>query len=171
VPFFPAGFSPLNTDFDQWIQAPLSFFKTNVVFRAELSNALTLTNNVNTLVPYNVILEDPLGGWNAGSSQWLVPAGYSGVYSVTVIASCAANASTPVLSARVGINAAATLNVVDKCWVPAATVPGIASGGIPVRLFGGQDSVQGYALSAGANGAVVTTAGQRCAITIKWVST
>ena len=171
IPFFPAGFKPLHTDFDGWIQAPLSFLTSKVLFRAELTNALSLTNNVAAVIPFNSILEDPLSGWQAGSSQWLCPAGYSGLYSVTLTVSSGPNASNPVIQARVGIDTSAFVYTVDKAWVPGGgSVPGIASGAVPVQLFGGQDAVQGIAFLIGANGDVSTTAGQRCEITICWIS-
>lgn len=170
IPYFPAGFRPLNSDFDNWIQAPLAFLTSKVVFRAELSSALSLTSGANTLITFNSVLEDPFSGWNSSAHQWLCPAGYSGLYSVTLTISCAANASGPVIQAIIGVNSAAQLYSVDKTQVPTATVPGLASGSQPVQLFGGSDSVQGYAHASLATGAVVTTAGQRCQLTIEWTS-
>ena len=170
IPYFPAGYAPLNTDFDGWIQAPMSFLTSKVVFRAEQSSALAVSNNVNTLIPFNNVLEDPFAGWNAGASQWLCPAGYSGLYNVTLTVSAQSNASNPVLQSRVGIDSAAQLYTTCKTVVPSGGPAGLASGSQPVQLFGGADSVQGYIILIGAAGNVATTAGQRCTMTIEWIS-
>lgn len=168
VPYFQAGFAPLNSDFDQWIQAPNAFLASKVVFRAELTNALALING-DTLIPFDSILEDPFSGWASGSSEWLCPAGYTGTYDVALTISCQPQGPQPVLQARVGVNSAAQEFTVDKAWVPASSVPGIASGSCQVQLYGGTDSVQGYA-HLSATGNAVTTAGQRCQMTITWTS-
>ena len=169
VPFFPAGYAPLPQDWDNWLQAPLSFLTGKIVFRAEQTAALSLPIGATTLIPFNSILEDPYHGWEPGSSQWLCPAGQSGIYTVALTVSCAPNASKPVVAAQVGLNSAASLYSVDRAWVPPTTgQPGIASGSIPLPLFGGSDSVQGYAFLAGATSTVATTAGQRCQMTITW---
>ncbi|HUY46672.1 MAG TPA: hypothetical protein VMV92_13210 [Streptosporangiaceae bacterium] len=168
IPYFPAGYAPLHSDFDGWIQAPLAFLTSRVVFRAELSNALSLTNNVNTLIPFNNVLEDPFSGWNPGASQWLCPAGYGGLYNVTLTVSAQSNSSNPVLESRIGIDSAAYLYTVCKTVTPNGGPAGLASGSQPVQLFGGADSVQGYAIVIGASGAVATNAGQRCTLTIEW---
>lgn len=170
IPYFPAGFRPLNSDFDNWIQAPLSFLTSKVVFRAEQSGALALTNNASTLVPFNSVLEDPLSGWNSGASQWLCPAGYSGLYSVTLTVSAQGNPSNPVLESRIGVDSAAQLYTTCKTVVGSGGPAGLASGSQPVQLFGGADSVQGYAYITGASGNVATGAGQRCQLTIEWIS-
>lgn len=166
VPYFPAGYKPLNSDFDQWIQAPDSFLTTKVAFRAELTVPLSLANG-DTLIPFDSILEDPFSGWESGSSQWLCPAGYAATYDVALTVSCAAQGPQPVVQARVGVNSAAQEFTVDKAWVPASTVPGIASGSCQVQLYGGTDSVQGY-VHLSNTGNAVTTAGQRCQMTIMW---
>ena len=123
------------------------------------------------MIAFDNIIEDPFAGWQSGSSSWLCPAGYSGIYSVTLTVSCGPNGTGPVLSARVGIDNSAFVQTVDKAWVPGTTgQPGIASGSALVQLFGGQDSVQGIAFLAGANSNLFATAGQRCEITIEWVA-
>ena len=174
VPVFPAGYAPLPGDFDNWIQAPLAFLTSKVMLRAELAGTQVLTANTSTLLPFNSILEDPFSGWDASQSQWFCPAGYSGTYEVTLTASCGPGiGSTTLVTPQVGVNSAAFLYTVDRAWVPGATVPGIASGSTLVQLYGGTDSVQGYAAlpsGSGTNGGVVTTAGQRCELTISWCS-
>lgn len=170
IPYFPAGYQPLNTDFDGWIQAPLAFLTSRVVFRAEQSSAQALTNNANTLIPFNSVLEDPFSGWNSGASQWLCPAGYGGLYNVTLTISAQSNASNPVLQSRIGVDTAAQVYCTCKTVVPSGGAAGIASGSQPVQLFGGADSVQGYGFIIGAAGNVATTAGQRCTLTISWIS-
>jgi hypothetical protein len=157
----------VSADFDGWIQAPNSFFTSGrPVFRAELTTAKAMPNNTNTVLPFDAILEDPYSGWQPGSSQWLAP--QNGVYSVTLTVSCAANASQPVVSARVGVDSSSQLMTVSKAWVPSASVPGMASGAVPVYLYGGQDSVQGIGFSVGGAGTTVSTAGQRCRMSIMY---
>ena len=168
VPSFPAGYSPWYWDFDAWIQAPLSFLTSKIVFRAQLTDSLSLAAG-DTLIPFDDILEDPLSGWQSGSSQWELPAGYEGTFEVALTVPCAANLSEPVVQARVGVNSAAQLYAVSKAWVPPLTVPGIASGACQVQLFGGADSVQGYCYLDGSAGDAVTTAGQRCTMQVSWI--
>ena len=170
IPYFPAGYAPLSSDFDGWIQAPLSFLTSKVVFRAEQSGALALAAAA-TLIPFNNVLEDPFSGWNSSASQWLCPAGYGGLYNVTLTVSCQSNSSNPSLQARIGVDSAAQVYCVDKTITPSGGPAGLASGSQPVQLFGGADSVQGYAyLDGGITGNVATNAGQRCELTITWIS-
>jgi hypothetical protein len=169
VPVFPAGYQPWYWDFDNWIQAPLSFLTGKIVFRAQLTNALSLSAG-DTLIPFNDVLEDPYSGWSgAPDYQWELPAGYAGTFDVAITVSAFPSTfAEPVVQARVGLNSAAQLFAVDKSWCPALRVPGIASGGCQVQMFGGTDSVQGYAYLQPVSGSVSTAAGQRCTIQIAW---
>jgi len=171
VPVFIAGYAPLAADFDGWVQAPFAFLTSRVVFRAELTNSATWTNNVDVVIPFNSIIEDPFSGWNSGSSAWECPAGYSGTYevSVTVSTAAAADAVTKV-EAAAGLNGAITYTC-DRGWVP-QTSAGIVSGSAAFQLYGGSDTISGWAFyaSSGGNGTPVITAGQRCTIEITWIS-
>lgn len=171
IPIFPAGYKPANTDFDQWVQAPNTFLTSGkTLFRAELTTPLIMTGSVSEVIPFDSILEDPYAGWQSGPSQWLCPAGYPGMYAVSVTVSCAPSPSQPVITAQVGLDGSASVSTVDRAWVPPGGVPGIASGSSQVRLYGGLDSVQGLALCAGSSGTTVSTAGQRCRMSIAWIS-
>lgn len=170
TPEFIAGYAPLPSDFDSMIQAPFAFLTSKVVFRAELSNALTWTNGSNVTVPYNVIDEDPFSGWSASSHTWTCPAGMSGTYALSVTLSCAASADlTTSLRAGVNLNGGA-VRIVSAAQT-SGTFASLASGTASMQLFGGQDQVSVYGLyTSSGNGSAVTTAGQRCTFEVNWIS-
>ena len=172
VPIFPAGYAPLPSDFNGWIQAPMQFLTSKVVFSAELTTGTTLTNGTGVVLPFNSSIYDPLGGWNGTSHEWLCPAGYSGTYEVTVTVSSASNSdTTSAVQALVAVNTPTLEYAVGKSAVPSGS-SALASGSMLVQLYGGVDYVQGlgfFAASSG-NSSVITTAGQRCQIAITWVS-
>jgi hypothetical protein len=170
IPTFVAGYSPLPSDFDSWIQAPFSFLTSKVVFRAELSSALTLTNNADVLIPYNVIDEDPYAGWQSATSSWLCPAGCTGTYEVSVTVSMAAGAdATSSLTPQLWLNGV-YVYALGIAWV-SATQATLACGSAPIQLYGGQDEISVYAnLVSSASEGVVTTAGQRCTVEVTWLS-
>ncbi len=169
IPDFPAGFAPMPADFDAWLQSPASFLTGRIVFRATLGTATAL--NGDTLLPFSNILEDPLGGWIGGTvSAWEAPAGYTGTYEVSLTVSCAANAAGPVAQARVAVNGTQSMFTVDRAWVPVSVVPGIASGAVPVQLYGGLDQVSGYCFLSGGTGVTATGTGRLPAMQITWLS-
>jgi hypothetical protein len=51
---------------------------SKVVFRTGLTSAPSLTDDVAAVIPFDSVLEDPVSGWESGSSQWPCPVGYSG---------------------------------------------------------------------------------------------
>lgn len=171
VPLFQAGYGPVPGDFDSWVQAPFQALTAKVLFRAEFAGLLILANTLNTKIPFDTILEDPLGGWNPATSTWLCPAAWSGTYVISVTAS-ALPAADNVTSLRsgYGLNGTAAYDT-DVTWVGNA-IPGIASGaGPPIQLYGGQDSVFAYAnYQSTSFGQPVSTPGQRCAMEITWFS-
>lgn len=170
IPFFPAAYAPLDADWNSWIQAPFTFLTSKVVFRAELTAALTLTAGTNTLLPFNSILEDPLSGWAGGASAWEPPAGYSGTYLVSVTAAAAqAGDLVSTLQPSVALNGGIQYTL-EHVWPPGNQVA-IAGGSVPVQMLGGQDQVSAYAWwQGGSNGSVSTTAGRRCSMEITWIS-
>jgi hypothetical protein len=169
APYFPPGYDPADSDFDTWIQAPLTFLTRKVVFRAQLTTALAFPAGENTLIPYNGIFEDVYGGWDAATSSWLCPQGMSGTYRISVTA--AANHATDAVSTlqpAIALNGSLVYTA-DNTWVP-QTQPGIASGSTEVSLAGGQDAVSAYAWWNGNSaGSASTAVGQRCLIQIAWV--
>jgi hypothetical protein len=170
IPVFVAGYSPQPADMDSWIQAPFSFLTSKVVFRAELSNALTLAQNAATLIPYNVIDEDPYAGWQSATSQWLCPAGCTGTYEVSVTCSMGiAPDVTTALQPQLYLNGS-YIYTLATTWAPTAQ-PCLVSGSFPIQLYGGQDLISAYAyLQSSAANSAITTAGQRCTIEVTWIS-
>jgi hypothetical protein len=167
VPAFPAGYAPTPDDFANWVTNPLAFLTSKIAFRGVCGSAMALAANTNVVLPMTV-LEDPMAGWQSGASQWLAP--QSGLYSVSLTTSCAANSNQPVLAAKVGLNSQAQTFTLAKAWVPPASVPGLASGSVLQYLYGGQDSVQGIAEAIGAAGTVAAATGQNPRLSIMWVS-
>lgn len=170
IPVFTAGYSPVPADFGSWIQAPFAFLTSKVVFRAELSSALTLPAGDATLIPFNVIDEDPYGGWQSATSQWQCPSGCSGTYEVSVTVSMgdAPDAVTE-LGPEIYLNGSYIYSLATK-WGPTAQ-PCIVSGSFPIQLYGGQDLISAYAnLQSTAGNSAITTAGQRCTIEVSWCS-
>jgi hypothetical protein len=168
IPFFPAGHAPIPDDFNEWFYNPNTFLNSKIVFRAALTSATAMSSGADTVLPFNVILEDPYGGWESGASQWLAP--QDGLYSVALTVSCQPAAAEPVVAARIGIDSSTYEYEVDRAWVPGATVPGIASGALPVYMYLG-DSVQGIGHMFGAAGTTVATAGQQAQMSICWHAT
>lgn len=168
IPVFTAGYGPQPSDFDSWIQAPLAFLTSKIVFRAALTTATSLPAGSSVVLPFNDILEDPLRGWQPGSHEWLVPAGYSGIYAVTVTASSAPQSVAPWLMSIIG--AAGTTVAGATVTVPAAGA-GIASASTSFQLYGGTDSVQGRAYIYGADSTTQTAQGQQCTMTVTWLAT
>ena len=169
IPFFPAGYAPTPADFNAWVQAPLVFLTNKIVFRAALTTATTLPSGTALVIPYNDILEDPYSGWNATAHQWVCPGGYTGLYEVTVTASCLSTGGAPSLQARAAINSQAYEYAVDTTFVPAAA-SGVASGAVPVQLYGGTDSVQGIAFMLGTQGTTDSVAGRQCELVVTWLA-
>lgn len=170
TPSFTAGYAPGPQDFANWVQQPFASLTSKVVFRAELSSALTWVANANTLIPFNVIDEDPFAGWSSGSSSWMPPAGYSGTYLVTLTVSSGASADNlSTLHPVLYLNGSSLYTLGEGQASTGA--PTVANGSAPVQLYGGQDqlSFYGWWASTG-NGAAVTTAGQRCTAEVSWVA-
>jgi len=176
-PLFPAGYGPLPSDMDSWIQQPFQFLTTKVMFRAELQASQALTANANTLIHFGStagdILEDPYGGWSttATSAQpawsWLCPAGCTGLYEVTMTA-FTANPSGGATAAVIFLDGT-EYGYLAYNWGGDGQASGACGGG-PFYLTGGIDYIQGY---IGTVAAVNTTAtaGQYPTLEIAWVST
>lgn len=170
IPFFPAGYPPGPGDLTNWVTNPLSFLTNKVVFRAELSSALTLPPGQNTgPLPFNVITEDPFGGWNATTNSWLCPTGMSGTYLVTITgATQAAADNTSTLQPAVALNGTVGYTM-DNIWPPSSQI-GVASGSVPMQISGGQDSLSAYLWWNGtASTTVSTLTGRRCSMEISWM--
>ncbi len=92
IPVFPAGYGPVASSFDGWVQDSLGFQTTGIVFRAEQTTNQSLSGGAENVIAFNTVLEDPYSGWSSGSSLWLAP--YTGWYEVTITATIAAVSST-----------------------------------------------------------------------------
>lgn len=170
TPIFPAGYGPLPADFDGWVQTPLSFLTGKVVFRGELSTATTWTNSANTLIPFNTIDEDPYSGWSSGSHSWTCPAGCSGTYVVTMTVSAAPSADTTTsMRAVVDLNSNSLWTIAEG--QTSSSQNNLTCGSVPVQLYGGQDVLTFFTFwTSSANGAAVTTSGQRTTAEVTWFS-
>jgi hypothetical protein len=167
APDFVAGYGPQPADFDNWIQAPFAFLTSKVAFRAQLQGGMSLSAGENQVF-YDTVLEDPYGGWNAGTGEWTCPAGCSGWYEVTLTSwTNSAGNSTDLVEAVLALNR----SIYQECssdWGVNGHATG-SSGSVPVALYGGQDSVSGYIYSANSV-STPTTAGQYPTIEIVWIS-
>lgn len=178
TPVFPAGYAPLTSDFNTWVQAPLTFLTDKVVFRAELQASQALTAATFTIVHFGStagdILEDPYGGWSTTTTgsqaaySWLCPAGCSGYYEVTLTAFTAnPGSSTDVLQAALYVDGA-LYSQTSASWGVNGHATG-SCGAVPVSLVGGIDYVSAYIYTtAGVN--TTATAGQYPTMEIVWVS-
>jgi hypothetical protein len=171
IPAFLAGDQPAPADFNNWIQTPFAWVTSKVVFRAELSAATTWTQGVNTLIPYNSVLEDPFSGWNSGTFSWTPPMQATGTYEASITASAAAAVDgTTALRTVLYLNGSPLYNM--STAQASQSQPCLTGGSAPLQLYGGQDSISAYAFwnTTGGNGSAITTAGQRCTIEITWLS-
>jgi hypothetical protein len=171
TPDFITGYQPQPSDFNNWIQAPFSWLTGKVVFRAELSAATTWVAATNTIIPFDVIDEDPFAGWNATTHSWTPPAEGTGTYEVSITASAAAASdATTALRCVLYLNGSAYYTM--SATQASQSQDCITGGSAPLQLYGGQDAVSAYAYwnTGGSNGSAVTTAGQRCTVEITWLS-
>jgi hypothetical protein len=170
VPFFPAGRIPSQSDLNGWLHDPFAFLENRIVFRArQTASAQALPSSaVATVLQYDTIDEDPMGGWQAGAWAWGPASGFSGLYEVTVtlytVAGVAGNAIRP------GIIAPGSPAALGMGY------PGTAVGGVQgtfwCYLVGGQDTVQatGSLLNAAANLNTDIAAGQQSSMEVTWLS-
>ena len=169
-PFFPAGYSPAKADLDGWFHDPFAFLETRPLFRArQTTTATTLpSSGAATVIGFDTIDEDPLGGWTGGAFSWGPPAGFSGWYQVLVTLYSAALAAGNTI--RPGVTATGSPGAFAGGY-PGAAVAG-AQGSFWVYLVGGQDTVQatGTLLNAGANVNTDITFGQQSSIEVVWMS-
>lgn len=173
VPGIPAGWSPVQADFDFWVTGPFSYLAQPAVLRVHRAAAQSLTGGVHNLLQYDTVDEDPYGGWSAvttGSQpaySWLCPAGVSGQFEATVTAFTGnQGASTDVVVTILYLNGA-QWSVASGDWAVNGGDSG-SSGTVQVPLLPG-DYVQVYVF-ASASVSTPTTAGQLSALELAWVS-
>jgi hypothetical protein len=171
VPFFPAGYRPQQADLNSWLHDPFAFLENRVVARvrqAVTAQALP-SSGAGTVLEFDTVDEDPLGGWTPSAWSWGPPAGWSGWYEVTVTLYSQPLAAggairpglvTPETSASVAVQ------------YPGAGNNGGACGASWFYLIGGQDSVQatGSLLNASANVNTDIASGQQSGMEVTWIS-
>jgi hypothetical protein len=168
IPAIPAGCQPAAADFDAWVQAPLTFLTTRVVFRAEYHGTKSIPALTATLIPFDTILEDPYSGWNATTFAWTCPSGCSGWYEVTLtVFTTNPGATTDQLCPLVYASGTEYMQTAAVWGVDGHDTG--SSGSVILPLEGTFDYVQGYAFSTVAV-STTATAGQYCTIEIAWIS-
>lgn len=159
IPVF-AG-NPTTALMDGWIENTLGFQTTGILFRAERHASQSLSAGYN-VIQFDTILEDPYGGWNASTYEWVAP--YTGWYEVTLTCTVgvaavtlAATVATPLMQAR------------SSQIATGSAYPGIATGEFTVPLVGGISWAQGQTyVSAAAT--TNTTNGRYTTIEISFAS-
>lgn len=162
-PVFPAGYGPVTSDFTGWVTNSLGFCTRGVMLRAEQQTTQAIAANTQTIVSFDTVLEDPYGGWNAGSNSWLAPV--SGWFEVTCTLVTASASGT--LTNTVFVDSA-TQYAASAVSVP-STNPGGACSSFWVPLIAGTDFVQ-IRLNMTAATTTDSGNGQRSTLEISFVS-
>lgn len=174
VPQIPAGWYPVQPDFDLWVTNSFSFLSQPANFRAQLTAGQALTGGAFNVVHFDSVLEDPYSGWSptATGSQaawsWKCPPGCGGWYEVTLAgfaASQGAGTTNQVATALI-LNGSLWQYASDD-WAVASAVSG-SSGAVPVPLLPG-DYVQAAILPS-ASVSAPATAGELASMELTWVS-
>lgn len=174
VPQVPAGWNPVQADFDLWVTDSFSFLSQAPVFRAQHAGGQSLTGGSFNLQHFDTVAEDPYGGWSAvatGSQpawSWLCPAGCGGWYEASLSAQCASQGAgtTNQLVAAMALNGSLWQYGTND-WAP-ASAPSGSSGPVQVPMQPG-DYVQMWVF-VNASASTPTTAGQLPAMELAWVS-
>lgn len=165
IPVFPAGYAPLGTDMDNWVQTPFTFLTTGIMFRAERAASQSISATTFTVVQYDTVLEDPYGGWNSGSHEWVAPA--DGWYEITVTSMV--SAVNGVLIGAIAITG--TNPTYESTEIPIFTSAfGGGSAQALVYLVGGVDNVQGSVWCSVAATTPTTNEGRFPSMQISYVS-
>lgn len=89
VPVFPAGYGPLDTDFDSWVQVPFTFLTDRITCRVNCQSSQNFTSGVtsgaSTIIHFDTVLEDSYSAWSNSNHRFTAP--FSGWYQVTVFSS------------------------------------------------------------------------------------
>lgn len=174
VPQIPAGWKPVQADFDLWVTDSFSFLAQRASARLQLAAGQPFTGNALNIVHFDTVLEDPYGGWSATATasqaawSWLCPAGCGGWYEVTLPAFAASQGAgtTNQVIAALALNGSLWQYGGDS-WAVASAVSG-SSGAVQVPLLPG-DYVQALILPT-ASVSAPTTAGELPAMELTWVS-
>lgn len=174
VPQVPAGWGPVQADFDLWVTNSFSFLSQPACFRAQHQAAQALTGSAFSVQHLDTVLEDPYGGWSATATgsqpawSWLCPAGCGGWYEASLTAQAASQGAgtTNQLLAAIALNGALWQYGADD-WAP-ASAPGGSCGSVQVPLIPG-DYVQMWVFATAAV-STPTTAGEFPSMELTWVS-
>jgi hypothetical protein len=174
VPQIPAGWKPVQADFNLWVGNSFSFLSQPANFRAQLTVGQALTGGAFSVIDFDSILEDPYGGWSASGTgsqpafSWQCPAGAGGWYDITISGFGASQGSGTANQLATGLMLNGSLWQLgsDDWAVPSA--PSGSSGTVQVPLLPG-DYVQA-AVFATVGTTAPTTAGQLPAMELCWVS-
>jgi hypothetical protein len=139
VPAFATGFGYHDTDMDALVQAPLAFLADQVVFRAHFTNVTTIGTSFSPVL-YNVIDEDPYGGWDPVNFWWEAP--FTGWYSVTTTCSIATSA----VSLRAAIRQTGSAIFEGTGALLSGLVLGEGSAAATLQLARATDYIEGGAL-------------------------
>lgn len=162
-PVFPAGYPPVTSDFTGWVTDSLGFCTTGVVFRAEQTTAQSFSASTETVVTFNSVLEDPYGGWLAGSNAWLAPV--SGWFAITSTIVIASNSGT--LTNTIFLDG--TTEYAASAVQTPSTVPGGSCATFWLPMIAGTDFVQILLFMTSA-GNTDAGQGQRSTLEIEFVS-
>lgn len=170
TPFFPAGYSPAQADLDNWFHDPFAFLEQRVVARVRQATTPQSipASGAATIIEFDTVDEDLLGGWVPAAWAWEPPSGFSGLYAVNVTLYTAALAAGNII--RPGVTAPGAPGVVAGCY-PGAAVAGV-QGSFWTYCIGGQDTIQATAslVNAGSNVNTDVTFGQQSSMEITWLS-
>jgi hypothetical protein len=174
VPQVPAGWHPVQADFDLWVTDSFSFLSQPANFRAQRAAAQSLSGGLFTLLQLDTVLEDPYSGWSATTTgsqpaySWLCPTGCGGWYEASIGAFTASQGSgtTNQVLGALALNGS-LWQYGSNDWA-VASAPSGSSGDVMVPLLPG-DYVQMWMFSTAAVN-TPTTAGQLPSMELCWVS-
>ena len=174
VPQVPAGWKPVQADFDLWVTNSFSFLSQRASARLQLAGGQALTGGALNIVHFDTVLEDPYGGWSATATgsqaawSWLCPAGCSGWYEITLGAFAASQGSGTANQLVAALILNGTLWQYGSDDWAVASAPSGSSGAVQVPLLAG-DYVQAAVMPT-ASVSTGTTAGELPSMELCWVS-
>ena len=145
IPGFPAGYKPVQLDFEKWITDPLAAPAYGVIFRAEQTTAQS-TGLAGVWTPLRMTArENPFGGWDGPSMKWTAPEGWDAWYTITVSVNVQQGAAVQV---QAGITVSGVLLNLGSSLTYTANMGG-QTGEATLFLAGGTDWVQPMIWSSG----------------------
>ncbi len=171
VPFFPAGYSPGTADLNSWFHDPFAALENRPVarFRQSAAPQALPSSGAATVLEFDTVDEDPLGGWQPSAWAWGPPPGWSAWYQVTVTLYTQPVAAGNVI--RPGIIGPGSPGAAGS-QQPGSGNNGGAQGTFWCYLVGGQDTVQatGTLLNASSNVNTDIGATQQSSMEVTWIA-